>query len=126
MPVNALFNPYGIIQLGTPFEIIPFDFQHEEGNEMFSFLVPEVLEDRVHGILNGTIDRVDAIGIPRAVMASRNAAEMLKCKALYWIGRELDRGRCSIGFRIREDKRIEIRLKFGPPWWYENPNGTKR
>jgi hypothetical protein len=39
--------------------------------------------------------------------------------ACCWIGRAADLDRChGCGVRQHDDGRIEVRLRFGPPWWW--------
>lgn len=109
------FNPYGVIAEGTPFELHPFGFESGDGVEVFSILVPTVREPTVHRILQGKPDPIDLLAKPRIVLTS--TAMLLKYEVLRWLGREGDADRCSIACRL-QGKRIEIRLKFSPPWWY--------
>lgn len=117
MKFPPTFNPYGVIAERTPFELRPFDFVFEDGVEIFSIIVPEVREPTVARIAAGTPYGIDLLATPR--IAAENPTSLLLFNVLKWLRRECDFSRASFGMRVREDSRIEIRLKFGPPWWWQ-------
>lgn len=118
------FNPYGIIALGTPFELRPFNFVVEDGVEVFSIIVPEVREPTISRIAAGTPDGIDLLAVPRTV--SQNPTSLLCWHVCRWLGREYDVSRCTIGVRVGDDSRIEIRLRFSPPWWWKDVDGNAK
>lgn len=62
---------------------------------------------------------------PMFELATRrqDAKGVLAYFACCWIGRAADLTRCdACAVRQHEDGRIEVRLRFGPPWWWGHLN----
>jgi hypothetical protein len=56
-----------------------------------------------------------------------NPKDVLKVWSCAWIGRAADADRCTeVGMRVHDDGRIEIRLRFGPPWYWDMINGQSK
>jgi hypothetical protein len=82
----------------------PFNqkFDSVSGEETFSFY----LDTQLHGLLKYTLKQPDA---KRSLLST----------ACYWSGRWADTSRCiGIGVQPHPDGRIEIRLRFAPPWYW--------
>ena len=111
------FNPYGTIREGRPNEVTPFDIRCEGGVEYLSILIPEEFEEAFYNVVSGKPTGWEMLDVPRR--ASREAAGWARWLVLdRLLYRGCDWDRCTMGFRVREDKKIEVRLKFSPPWWY--------
>lgn len=93
----------------TAYETEPFNFKWQDGRESFSFLVPKVSHSTIEFLLRRP--------------GRDNKADLMDW-AVAFIGREWDLSRCSnLAMRV-VDGRIEIRLRFEPPWWWQGAGTT--
>ena len=102
---HPAFNPIGRFFPNTQYETAPFNFKYRNYEETFSFLVPEVNHRTVEFLLH---------------RPGRDNAADIKKWAIEHIGREWDAARClGIAIRTTPQGRLEIRLKFSVPWYWE-------
>lgn len=98
-------------------ELFDMSFDPDTGVETVSFIA-NIREDGVR-----VVAVESAIGY---AAEQQDAKGVLKYYACCWLGRAGDLDRCTgLGVKEHENGQIELRLRFGPPWYWRLINESR-